>query len=269
MADTRNPGSDTTPSVEKQIAVGTPDGARTIRLTVEYDGTDFHGWQTQPDVRTGQGVLNEALSIALRHPVRVVAASRTDAGVHAFGQVVSFETTSSVPVGSIVRAVGAHLPKDLAVSDAREVEVEFSARFSARGKWYRYRILDSRGPRPLEARTSHRSRWPLDEGRMREAASLLVGTHDFRGFAKCKEIRPTTRTLFSVDVLREGAIVLIDVRGEAFLYNMVRILAGTLLEVGRGARSPSIVGHVLRTGDRGLAGPTLPGCGLFLVEVFY
>ncbi len=242
---------------------------RTLKLKLEYDGTAFSGWQAQPGRRTVQGVLAEACARILRHEVRVVGAGRTDAGVHARGQVASLRTESALAPERVLRGLNAILPEDVAVLSVEEAPPDFDARFSARAKWYRYRIHNSPVPSPLERMFSHHVRFELDLDRMRAAARPLVGTHDFRGFAREADERPTVRTLFSVDVNRRATIIEIDVRGDGFLYNMVRAIAGTLIEVGRGKKAIDACEAVLSTGERAVAGPTVPPQGLFLMEVIY
>ncbi|MHC4392351.1 MAG: tRNA pseudouridine(38-40) synthase TruA [Planctomycetota bacterium] len=243
--------------------------SRTIKLTIEYDGTDFHGWQVQPQLRTVQGVLEDALTGLFGVPTRPVGAGRTDAGVHALGQVASFVTEHPIPCHGLVRALNTRLGKDVAVRSA-ELEAEgFNARFSARGKWYQYRILRAPLRRPLLERTTHRVAWRLDLEAMQAAGRALEGTRDFRALAKACEDRPTVRTLTSVDVSEAGGIVFVDVRGDGFLYNMVRTIAGTLLDAGRGRLSPSEVPGMLAAKDRAAAGPTLPAKGLTMMQVYY
>lgn len=242
---------------------------RTLKLTLEYDGTDFHGWQMQPGRRTVQGTLAEACARILRHDVEPVGAGRTDAGVHARGQVASLETTSALEPRRLLRGLNAALPEDVAVVAVEDAPAGFHARFSAKGKWYRYRIHQSAIPSPLEARFSHRVPFALDVARMRAAATPLLGTHDFRGFARRADPRPGIRTLFSVDISESRSIIEIDVKGDGFLYNMVRAIAGTLIEVGRGARPIDACETVLAARDRAAAGPTVPAKGLFLMEVCY
>ncbi len=247
--------------------------ARTIKLTLQYDGTDFSGWQAQPGRRTVQGVLAAAIARVLRAPAEgLTGAGRTDAGVHALGQVASFVTSrAAVAPSRLVRALNGVLPEDVSVSSAEEVPAGFSARFSARAKWYRYRIWDAPAPNALERRTSHHvHQGPLDEAAMRAAASVLVGTHDFRSF--WREAIPSAsavRTVFSLDVSRAASILTLDVTGDGFLYAMVRAIAGTLVDVGRGKTSPADVDAILSARDRGAAGPTLPPRGLFLMRVDY
>ncbi|RME72482.1 MAG: tRNA pseudouridine(38-40) synthase TruA [Planctomycetota bacterium] len=245
------------------------EAPRRLRLQIEYDGAAFHGWQRQPAVRTVQGELEKVLTRLLREPVHLVAASRTDAGVHARGQVASFETSSDWPVERLEGALWRHCPPDVTVLRVEPAPPGFHARFDARGKWYRYRILEGRAPAALERGRSWHVRSALDVEAMQRAADRIVGTHDFRGFAASSERRPGVRTLHRVRVHRRERIVRIDVEGDGFLYNMVRTIAGSLVEVGRGRRSPDWIEQPLRTRDRRLAGPTAPACGLYLMRVDY
>lgn len=242
---------------------------RTLKLTLAYDGVGFHGWQTQPAVRTVQAVVTEALSRVLREPVQLFGAGRTDAGVHAEGQVASFETAHAIPCPQLTRALSAKLPPDVSVVSVADAPADFHARFSARGKWYRYRLLERRLPDALARRRAWRVRWPLDVLAMRRAARGLEGTQDFRSLAPAKEQRLTVRTLFSVDVTRCQDLVFIDVTGDGFLHKMVRTLAGTLLEVGRGRMDAGGIGSLLHARCRAAAGPTLPPEGLTMMRVAY
>ncbi|MCK9461209.1 MAG: tRNA pseudouridine(38-40) synthase TruA [Proteobacteria bacterium] len=241
------------------------------RLTIEYDGEAFSGWQRQPGKRTVQGVIEEALAVIAREELRVQGASRTDAGVHALGQVASFETGLDLDPRKLADSVSALCRPHAAVVRAELAPPGFNARRDARGKWYRYRVLNRPAPSPLRLRTSWHVRDPLDLGAMRAAAAILVGTHDFRGFraADCGR-EETVRTVTAIDVIERGdGVVELEVRGTAFLKNMVRIIAGTLVGVGLGRMSAESVARALETGDRTLAGQTAPACGLTLVEVFY
>ncbi|MCO5171110.1 MAG: tRNA pseudouridine(38-40) synthase TruA [Planctomycetes bacterium] len=266
--------------------VDAPSVARALRLTVEYSGTRFAGWQVQPQVRTVQGELERALEVVLREQVRVTGASRTDAGVHALGQVVSLETRAATPLPRLLAGLNALLPDDVAVLDVAEAPPGFSARFAARGKHYRYRILDRRTRSPTEAATAWHVPGPLDLAAMEAAAARLVGRHDFAGLASkgADEGRPTVRTIHAITLSRQvvapwGApwggdaaarpIVAIDVTGDGFLYKMVRTIAGTLVQVGKGRRAPESVDAILATRDRRQAGPAAPARGLFLMRVFY
>ncbi len=243
---------------------------RHIRLVVEYDGTGLHGWQRQANDPTVQQHLEEALARLLQHDVQVIGASRTDAGVHARGQVASFKTERPIPLHGIRRGLNSMLPEQIAVRDAMEVPDAFHPRFSAIGKHYRYTIL---------ARTDRSPRWrdrawhhpdPLDVDAMREGATALVGEHDFAAFraAGCSA-KTTLRRVESIAIARVGERVEVDVRGNAFLRNMVRIIVGTLSEVGTGYRPPAQVAEILALRDRTRGGITAPAQGLELISVDY
>jgi tRNA pseudouridine38-40 synthase len=250
---------------------------RQIRLVVEYDGTSLCGWQRQANGPTVQGHLEEALAKLLSHEAPVVGASRTDAGVHARGQVASFRTARPIPLHGIRRGLNSLLPREIAVRDAAEVPDDFHPRFSATGKHYRYTILarPDRSPRWRD-RAWHRPE-PLSIEAMAAAAALLLGEHDFAAFraAGCTAAT-TTRRIDAIDLsiltilsTPDPELLVIDVRGNAFLRNMVRILVGTLTEVGTGRRSPGQVAEILASRDRTRAGITAPAHGLELMEVQY
>lgn len=245
---------------------------RNVRLVLAYDGTEFHGWQRQAGVRTVQEELETVLQRVLRHPLHVHAASRTDAGVHARGQVANVVTTSPIPVENLRRAVGHHLPTDIALLHAAVVAPTFHASRDARGKLYRYRVFNADG-RPVEllaTRCTWHVWYPLDLGRVRAAAAELVGTHDFAAFAsQGSPRRSTVRTVRRIGIRRRLEEVLIDVEGDGFLYNQVRNMVGTLVEVGRGHWSPLRVREVLAGRDRAAAGPTAPPQALCLQWVRY
>jgi len=245
---------------------------RVFKLVIAYDGTDFHGWQAQPGLRTVQGELQQACTRLLRRPVELVGASRTDAGVHARGQAAHLRADCAIPAESLPRAIGARLPPDVAVLEARPVGPDFHATRSACAKLYRYTIYNSHRP-PVE-RLLQRYAWhvwyPLELERMRAAAELLLGRHDFAGFANQGAVRESTvRTIHRVGIERHGEQVLIDVEGDGFLYNQVRVTVGTLVEVGRGHWPPERVAEILDRCDRRLAGPTAPAHGLCLQWVRY
>jgi tRNA pseudouridine38-40 synthase len=245
-------------------------GPRTLRLVVEYDGTDFSGWQRQTGRRTVQGTLEEKIQELLGETVEARGAGRTDAGVHAEGQVASVTLGSGIPEEGLLRGLNTILPADLAVIEVEQVDPAFDARFSARGKVYRYRIWNHPIRSPKYARTSWHLRKPLDLDLMRSTAHALCGQHDFRGFrASDCDRRNTVRVIRRFDISRQGAIVDIEVEATAFLKNMVRILAGTLADIGRGKLDVATVLRVLETGDRSAGGVTAPACGLTLVRVIY
>ena len=241
-----------------------------FRLTLEYDGAGFAGWQVQPGgLRTVQGVLGAALERIAGRPCRPVGASRTDAGVHAEGQLASADLETGLDGERLRRALNGELPRDLAVVDASVVAPEFHARWAARSKTYRYRIWNGASPSPLRAAWTHRVFTPLELPAMRRAAAHLLGSHDFRSFQAARAAPgATVRTLTRVDVEGETrGEVRIWVEGDAFLRQMVRILAGTLVEVGIGRRDPDGIPPLLAARDRRRAGPTAPARGLCLVGV--
>ncbi len=241
-----------------------------VRLILEYDGTDFAGWQVQPNGRTVQEELEKALSRLLKEEIRVHASGRTDAGVHAREQVVHFHTVKKLPIKAYLEGLRAFLPRDLAIVGASEVGEDFHARFSARGKWYRYRILRTTVPRPLQARYCWQLAGPLDVAQMRRAAGRFVGEHDFAAFcAAGSDVRTTVRRIETCELTEDGELLLFDVRGNGFLRNMVRIMVGTLVEIGQGSRSPESVDMLLAPGRREDAGRTAPPQGLCLMRVFY
>lgn len=245
---------------------------RNIRLLIAYDGTDFHGWQKQPEMRTVQDVVEQAVRRVVRHQVALNAAGRTDAGVHAAGQNANFETTCEIPLPNLRKAIGSRLPKDVSLLHVCQVPPGFRCSQDAVSKLYRYRIYNAphRPVREHEQRYTYHFWNPLDLDRMREAADRLVGTHDFAGFAtKGSERETTVRTILRLEVLRHYEEVQVNVEGTGFLYNQVRNMVGTLLEIGRGRWDPDRIDQILAAGDRALAGPTAPARGLCLQWVRY
>jgi tRNA pseudouridine38-40 synthase len=243
-----------------------------IRLRLEYDGTDFHGWQLQAGERTVQGELEAAFARIVGQPVRVHGAGRTDAGVHARGQVAHADPVAQLEPADLQRALNALLPPDVAVLELEAAAPDFDARGDARWKRYVYRILEGRSPSPLRRRQVWHHRGSLDLDPMLEAAPLLVGTHDFaafRGHAAGGPEENSVRRLLRLDLRREADELVIAVEGQAFLRHMVRTLVGTLLEVGRGRRSPDEIPGILASRDRARAGPTAPACGLCLDHIEY
>jgi len=246
------------------------DDVRKLKLVVEYDGTDFSGWQRQDGQRTVQGTMEDGVHQLLGERVEVRGAGRTDAGVHAAGQVASLSLQSRIPATGFLRGMNSLLPKDVAIVDSADAPAAFDARFSARGKVYRYRIWNHFVRSPLHERTSWHCRRPLDLDQMRQAAAVLCGEHDFRGFrASDCDRRNTVRVIRRFDLVKNGALIELDVEATAFLKNMVRILVGTLADVGRGKRAIPDVLRALETGDRAAGGVTAPAAGLTLLNVSY
>ena len=242
---------------------------RNVLLVVAYDGTAYSGWQVQTNAPTVQGEIEARLRRMTGLLCRLRGAGRTDAGVHAVGQVATFRTYSAIRQRALFRGINSLLPDDIAVREVREVPIRYNPRFHNFGKRYRYTLSNSRVPDPaMVARTLQVHR-PLDLTAMAEATRLLVGTHDFAAFraASC-ERETTVRTIFRCTVTSEPPLVHIDVEGSAFLKNMVRIIAGTLLEVGTGRRPPASLTELLAEGDRRKAGITAPARGLTMMRVF-
>ncbi|MFQ5414402.1 MAG: tRNA pseudouridine(38-40) synthase TruA [Phycisphaerae bacterium] len=246
--------------------------SRTIYLRVAYDGTEFHGWQRQPGLRTVQGVLEASARRVTRHDLELVGSGRTDAGVHASGQVASFVTTCAMPVAALRQALGARLPDDMSVVAAHEVDPGFHATRSAVSKLYTYRVYNTpaRPVQRLVQRYTYHCWHRLDVARLRRAAAHMIGEMDFSALASKGRPRETmVRTVYRCDVERFGNEVRISVEGSGFLYNQVRNMVGTLLEVGRGRWAPDHVREILATRDRAHAGPTAPARGLCLRWVRY
>ncbi|MBQ3479918.1 MAG: tRNA pseudouridine(38-40) synthase TruA [Clostridia bacterium] len=243
---------------------------RRIHLTVEYDGTNYAGWQRQSNALAVQQVIEEALARLTGERVVLHGASRTDAGVHALGQCAHFDTDSRIPGEKFSYAVNTMLPPDIRIRHSQEVPEGFHARFSARGKRYRYLFYDAPHAGALNRLTHAHSIYPLDDGRMRRGALALLGTHDFAAFAASGSVvRDTVRTLWRADVTRNGNDVMLIVEGNGFLYNMVRIIAGTLRDIGSGKLESGALARAIDTGNRLDLGVTAPAHGLTLMEVFY
>lgn len=246
---------------------------RNIKLTVAYDGTSYHGFQEQrgTSFSTIQETLEKCLGDLAGSRIQVIGAGRTDAGVHALGQVVNFNAARwPIPVQRIPIAMNGRLPQDIVVTEAREVPGEFHARFSARSKIYRYRVWNEPVPSPFHSRYCYFVKPPLDLEAMTMAAGYLVGEHDFKSFqAAGSTTKTTVRILWQAHVVRDGPEVHFVFRGNGFLYNMVRIMVGTLLQVGVGKIEPHRVQQVMQARDRVLAGPTAPPQGLCLEQVEY
>jgi len=255
---------------EPQAATSATAATRTLRLVVEYDGTGLAGWQRQDGQPTVQGWLEKAFRQMTGQEVLVRGAGRTDAGVHAEGQVASVEVASAIPAIGFLRGLNCQLPPEIAVLEVADVPAGFDARHDSRGKLYRYQVWNHPVRSPRWARYSWHVYDPLEVHAMREAAAVLLGEHDFRAFRSSACDRTNTvRIIRRLDLRRAGALIALEVEGTAFLRNMVRIIAGTLVGVGRGKMSADTVAAVLAAGDRTKAGVTAPACGLTLVKVLY
>jgi tRNA pseudouridine38-40 synthase len=243
---------------------------RNIRLTLEYDGTSFSGWQKQPLVPTVQGTVEEHLVKLTGHPVDLLVAGRTDAGVHALGQVANFHTHSKMNPEKIKIVLNQLLPHSIRVAAAKEVPPHFHATFHALSKLYRYVIRNAQDYTVFDRAFYHHLRTPLNLAAMRKAASHLEGTHDFSAFRGTlgKRANPR-RTILKITVKKKNQDVILDFLGESFLHQMVRILSGTLVYAGLGKIKPEDIQGILKSRSRVKAGPTLPPTGLFLIKVHY
>ncbi len=238
-----------------------------VRLTVAYDGTNYHGWQLQKNGVTIESELNRCLSDLLGEKVEVIGASRTDAGVHALGNIAVFDTTTRMPAEKISYALNQRLPEDIRIQKSEEVPAHWHPRKCYSRKTYEYRIYRAEFPMPVKRLYALFTYHTFDVNEMREAAAYLVGEHDFKSFCQINaQVESTVRTLYSVEVEEQGADLVIRVCGNGFLYNMVRIIVGTLLEVGLGKRSAESIRDTLQAADRSAAGPTAPAHGLTLVK---
>lgn len=260
----QRPGFDPAFSLSDDMAL------RKIKLVIQYDGTCYHGWAAQPGMPTIQGTICQAIEKLTAIPVEVQGSSRTDAGVHALGQVAAFTIDSPVPTENLARALNNLLPDDIAILQAVEVPDTFDPISDTQSKIYRYTIYT--GPvRPvLQIRYCWHRPGSLDVAAMAKAAAVLVGTHDFKSFASAGDQRlRSVRTILKCDVCSEGEFIYFDVQADGFLYNMVRNIVGTLVEVGRGRWTTTDIQRILAAQNRAEAGPIAPASGLCLLEIFY
>ncbi len=258
---------------------------RNIRLTLSYDGTDFHGWQRQPGKASIQECVESALARLAGAGVKIIGSGRTDAGVHALAQVANFKTASPIPCPNLLRALNDGLPSTIRITAAEEVDADFHARYCARSKTYRYRLLEGPVCPPFLSRFVHHYPYPLDHRRMSRAARMIEGEHDFTSFAavsgeppplpsEASEVSQSRSMVRRIDSSRllvssRKQLLVYEVRGNGFLHHMVRNVLGTLIKVGRGNLQPEDMGRILQARDRTMAGPTAPPSGLFLVKVEY
>lgn len=241
-----------------------------IKLTIAYDGTNYCGWQIQPNGITIEEVLNKALSKMVGEEILVIGASRTDSGVHAMGNVAVFDTNTTIPAEKIAVALNQRLPEDIVITKSEEVPLDFHPRYCDCSKTYEYHIINTRIPIPTKRLTNYFVSYVLDIEKMRQAASYLVGEHDFVSFCNVRtDVENTVRTITALDILTNGNEITIRITGNGFLYNMVRIIVGTLIRVGRGFYEPEKVKDILEAKDRKAAGVTAPPHGLMLVEIKY
>lgn len=241
-----------------------------VKLVVAYDGTNYHGWQVQDNGITIEEVLNRTLSELVQEDIKVIGASRTDAGVHACGNVAVFDTESRIPGDKFSFALNQRLPEDIRIQESCEVDADFHPRYADTVKTYEYNILNRRFELPSKRLYAAFCYYPMDIERMNRAAAYLVGEHDFKSFCSAgAQVQTTVRTIYAVNVTKDDDMVHIRITGNGFLYNMVRIIAGTLMQVGTGLMEPEQVKEILEARDRSKAGPTAVAKGLTLVEIRY
>jgi tRNA pseudouridine38-40 synthase len=241
-----------------------------VKLVVAYDGTNYHGWQVQDNGITIEEVLNRTIGELVQEDIKVIGASRTDAGVHACGNVAVFDTESRIPGDKFSFALNQRLPDDIRIQESCEVDADFHPRYADTVKTYEYNILNRRFELPSKRLYAAFCYYPMDIERMNQAAAYLVGEHDFKSFCSAgAQVQTTVRTIYAVNVTKEDDMVHIRITGNGFLYNMVRIIAGTLMQVGTGLMEPEQVKEILEARDRSKAGPTAVAKGLTLVEIRY
>lgn len=241
-----------------------------VKLVVAYDGTNYHGWQVQDNGITIEEVLNRTISELVQEDIKVIGASRTDAGVHACGNVAVFDTESRIPGDKFSFALNQRLPEDIRIQESCEVDADFHPRYADTVKTYEYNILNRRFELPTKRLYAAFCYYPMDIERMNQAAAYLVGEHDFKSFCSAgAQVQTTVRTIYAVNVTKDDDMVHIRITGNGFLYNMVRIIAGTLMQVGTGLMEPEQVKEILEARDRSKAGPTAVAKGLTLVEIRY
>ncbi|CDZ75155.2 tRNA pseudouridine synthase A [Peptoniphilus sp. ING2-D1G] len=240
-----------------------------MKLTVAYDGTNYNGFQIQPDVKTVEGVLNKAIEKTVKHEVKLMSAGRTDRGVHAIGQVVNFFSDTSIDIGNLPKVINYHLPEDISVIDSEYVSEDFHARFSAKGKFYRYAIYRGRYRHPMYKNAMHYP-YKLNLNSMRESFLCLSGEHDFKSFmGRRAVVKDTIRRIYDISLKEKGDMLYIDFYGKSFLKNMVRIIVGTSIEIGAGRKDAGFMQRALESKNRKSAGFTAPSQGLYLMKIYY
>ena len=241
-----------------------------VFLRIAYDGTNYCGWQIQDNGITVEEVINRELSRLLNEDIHVIGASRTDSGVHALGNVAVFDTETRIPGEKISFALNQRLPNDIRIQESKEVDESFHPRFCSSIKTYEYKILNRTFPMPTERLYSHFVYMKLNVEKMQNAADYIVGEHDFKSFCSShSQVQSTVRTVYSIDITKNGDMIKILIRGNGFLYNMVRIIAGTLIKVGLGVYPPEHVKEIIEARDRRMAGQKAAACGLTLVKLEY
>ena len=243
---------------------------RNIKLIIEYDGKSFNGWQKQPDKLNIQGEIESAISKITGETIELTASGRTDAGVHALGQVANFKTNSNIPIEKFAIAINSNLKKSIVIKSACEVDETFHSRYSCVGKKYRYIINNSKNGSAIYRGLEYHIPVVLDFNKMQQGIKNFVGEHDFKAFKTtgCNN-KSSVRTIEKAEVIKDGDRIIIELVGNGFLYNMVRIISGTMVDIGLGKIKPEEISNIIESKDRENAGKTLPPHGLYLVEVYY
>lgn len=243
---------------------------RNIKLTIEYDGKEFNGWQKQPNKLNIQGNIEKVISDITKEDIEIIGSGRTDAGVHALGQVANFKTNSNIPIEKFAIAINSRLKKSIVIKKAEEVPERFHSRYNCKQKTYRYVINNSETGSAIYRNLEYNIKQPLNLEKMQEAAIYFEGEHDFSAFkASGTSSKSSVRTIYSAKVTKEGERIYIELTGNGFLYNMVRIISGTLVDVGLGKIKPEEIQEIIDCKDRNKAGKTLPAHGLFLMNAEY
>lgn len=243
---------------------------RNIKLTIEYDGKDFNGWQKQPNKLNIQGEIERAIYNITKEEVDLIGSGRTDAGVHALGQVANFKTNSQISIEKLPLAINSQLKNSIVIKEAEEVNERFHSRYNAKRKTYRYIINNSKCGTAIYRNLEYSYPFKLDAEKMKQASKYFEGEHDFKAFKSSgTSSKNSVRTIYKAIVKQEGEKIIIELTGNGFLYNMVRIISGTLLDVGLGKIQPEEIPEIIESKDRQRAGKTLPAHGLYLVEVKY
>ena len=243
-----------------------------IQLTIAYDGTSYAGWQIQKNAKTIQGEIEKALKRILKEKIRLIGSGRTDSGVHARAQVANFKTKRNFPASKLQAALNTNLPEDISILKVKKAPLKFHSQYDAKSKIYRYAILNSRIDDPFLRRFYYKTPYKLNVSLMKKEAKILLGKHDFKSFqakSAASHIKNTVRTIKVLTIKKENTFIYIDIEANGFLHNMVRNVAGTLVEIGRGYFPEGSMKKILHSKDRQKAGPTAPGKGLILVKVKY
>ena len=243
---------------------------RNIRLTIEYDGKEFNGWQKQPNKLNIQGNLEKVISDLTKEEIEIIGSGRTDAGVHALGQVANFKTNSNIPIEKFAIAINSRIKQSIRIKKAEEVDERFHSRYNCKRKTYRYIINTSETGSAIYRNLEYNIKMQLDVKKMQEAVKFFVGEHDFSAFKSSgTSSKSSVRTIYNAKVEQDGERIIIELTGNGFLYNMVRIISGTLVEVGLNKIKPEDITKIIESKNRQNAGKTMPPCGLYLVSVEY